>query len=141
MRLRFVRPVRGGAGGECRRLSAQYPGAEPLVTGAMRAAAPRLSIFVYARARCRAGTLPQWPSWLSQDGAKETIMIRIIAAGTLLAALAGSNALAQGSYMHHDFCLQKGAGKICAYDTIDQCQSAKTDNTQTCMPNSAPQNH
>jgi hypothetical protein len=67
-------------------------------------------------------------------------MIRLIAAGTLLAALS-SGAFAQGSYMHHAFCLQKGAGTECAFDSMAQCQAAKTDNTQTCMPNSPPQNH
>jgi hypothetical protein len=69
-------------------------------------------------------------------------MIRIIAAGTFLAAcLAGSGALAQGSYQHHAFCLLKGGGTECAFDTMAQCEAAKTDNTQTCQPNSAPQNH
>jgi hypothetical protein len=68
-------------------------------------------------------------------------MIRIIAAGTLLAALAGSSAFAQGSYQHHAFCLLKGGGTECAYDSMAQCQAAKTDNTQTCQLNSAPQNH
>jgi hypothetical protein len=67
-------------------------------------------------------------------------MIRLIAAGTLLAAL-GSTAFAQGSYTHHAFCLQKGGGPECAFDTMAQCQAAKSDNTQTCVPNSAPQNH
>jgi Protein of unknown function (DUF3551) len=67
-------------------------------------------------------------------------MIRLIAAGTLLAAL-GSPAFAQGSYMHHTFCLQKGGGLECAYDSMAQCEAAKSDNTQTCMPNTAPQNH
>jgi hypothetical protein len=69
-------------------------------------------------------------------------MIRLIAAGTLLAAsLAGSNAFAQGSYAHHTFCLQKGSSTECAYDSMAQCESAKSDNTETCAPNSAPQNH
>ncbi len=68
-------------------------------------------------------------------------MIRIIAAGTLLAALASSSAFAQGSYMHHAFCLLKSGGQECAYDTMASCQAAKSDNTQTCQPNSAPQNH
>lgn len=68
-------------------------------------------------------------------------MIRIIAAGTLLAALAGSSAFAQGSYVHHAFCLSKSGGMECAYDTMAACNAAKTDNTETCQPNSAPQNH
>jgi hypothetical protein len=69
-------------------------------------------------------------------------MIRLIATGTLLAAsLAGSNAFAQGSYMHHAFCLQKGAGVECAYDSMAQCEAARSSNTETCSPNSPPQNH
>jgi len=69
-------------------------------------------------------------------------MIRMIAVGTLLAgALAGSQAMAQGSYTHHAFCLQKAGGNECAFDSMAQCQAAKNDNTQTCIPNSSPQNH
>jgi len=69
-------------------------------------------------------------------------MIRIIAAGTLLAAsLAASNAFAQGSYMHHSFCLQKGSATECAYDSMAQCEAAKSANSDTCSQNSAPQNH
>mgnify|MGYP001210834774 CR=1 FL=1 len=68
-------------------------------------------------------------------------MIRIIAAGTLLAALASSSAFAQGSYAHHSFCLLKAGGQECAYDSMAACQAAKSDTTQTCQPNSAPQNH
>jgi hypothetical protein len=69
-------------------------------------------------------------------------MIRLIAAGTLLAAsLAGSNAFAQGSYQHHTFCLQKGSTTECAYDSMAQCEAAKSSNSDTCNPNSAPQNH
>ncbi len=69
-------------------------------------------------------------------------MIRLIAASTLLAAaLAGSQAFAQGSYMHHSFCLQKGSSMECAYDSMTQCEAAKSDNTQTCSQNSPPQNH
>jgi hypothetical protein len=68
-------------------------------------------------------------------------MIRIFAAGTLLAALAGSNALAQGSYMHHTFCLKTGSGTECAYDSMAQCQAARHNETESCVPNSAPINH
>jgi Protein of unknown function (DUF3551) len=69
-------------------------------------------------------------------------MIRLIAAGTLLAAsLAGSNAFAQGSYMHHTFCLQRGSGQECAYDSMAQCEAARSGTNGSCVPNSAPQNH
>jgi hypothetical protein len=68
-------------------------------------------------------------------------MIRIIAAATLLATLAGSSAMAQGTYMHHAFCMLKAGGTECAYDSMAQCEAAKSDNTQTCQPNSATQNH
>jgi hypothetical protein len=68
-------------------------------------------------------------------------MIRIIAAGTLLAALASSSAFAQGSYVHHAFCLLKAGGQECAYDSMAACQAARSDTTQTCERNTAPQNH
>ena len=69
-------------------------------------------------------------------------MLRLIAASALLAAtLAGSQAFAQGSYMHHTFCLQKGSTSECAYDSMAQCEAAKSSNTDTCSQNSPPQNH
>jgi hypothetical protein len=75
-------------------------------------------------------------------GATETKMIRTIAIGTLLAAsLAGSSALAQGSYQHHAFCLLTGPAKECAYDSMAQCEAAKHGNVDQCMRNSAPINH
>lgn len=73
--------------------------------------------------------------------AMETTM-RLIAIAGILAAL-GSSAFAQtSSYSHHAFCLIKGASdKECAFDTMQQCLAAKTGNTDTCQPNSMPQNH
>ncbi len=70
-------------------------------------------------------------------------MIRAIALGTLLAAsLAGSSAFAQGSYVHHNFCLKTGSSdQECAYDTMAQCMASKHSNTDSCIPNSAPQDH
>jgi len=68
-------------------------------------------------------------------------MIRIVVAGTLLAALAGSSALAQGSYQHHRFCLRAGSGTECAFDSMSQCQAARHNDTESCVPNSAPINH
>jgi len=69
-------------------------------------------------------------------------MIRLIAAGTLIAAsLAGSSAFAQGTYQHHAFCLLTGPNKECAYDSMAQCEAAKHGNTDQCMRNSAPMNH
>ena len=69
-------------------------------------------------------------------------MIRAIALGTLLAAsLSGSSAFAQGSYVHHNFCLRSGSAQECAYDSFAQCEASKRDNTDTCVPNSAPQDH
>jgi hypothetical protein len=69
-------------------------------------------------------------------------MVRMIAMGTLLAAsLAGSSAFAQGDYQHHRFCLKAGATTECAYDSMAQCQQARHGSADTCVPNSAPQNH
>jgi hypothetical protein len=68
--------------------------------------------------------------------------MRLIAIAGILAAL-GSSAFAQTSgYTHHGFCLiRSGSDKECAYDTMAQCLQAKTGNTDTCQPNSLPQNH
>jgi hypothetical protein len=73
----------------------------------------------------------------------ETIMIRLIAVGTLLAAaLTGSNAFAQTStYQHHTFCLIAGQNKECAYDSMAQCEAAKHGNTDICERNGPPENH
>jgi len=69
-------------------------------------------------------------------------MIRIVAAGTLLAAtLASQSVFAQGSYMHHTFCLKSGSTQDCAYDSMSQCEAAKKGNADTCVQNSSPMNH
>jgi len=69
-------------------------------------------------------------------------MRAIMLAGVLAAAaFAGGSALAQGSYVHHNFCLKTGSGQDCAYDSMAQCQAAKRGNADTCVPNSPPQNH
>jgi hypothetical protein len=69
-------------------------------------------------------------------------MIRLIAAGTLLAAaLASQSALAQGSYTHHTFCLKSGSSQNCAYQSMAQCEKARKGNTETCVQNSSPMNH
>jgi hypothetical protein len=69
--------------------------------------------------------------------------MRLFVIAGLLAAFAGSSAFAQTSgYSHHTFCLIKGSsGKECAFDSMAQCLQAKTANTDTCQPNSAPENH
>lgn len=69
-------------------------------------------------------------------------MIRLIAAGTVLAAALGSSsAFAQSTYAHHTFCLKHGSSQDCAYNSMAQCQAAKKGNTDTCVQNSAPMNH
>jgi hypothetical protein len=74
-------------------------------------------------------------------GTKETTM-RVIALATLLAATLGSpSAFAQGSYVHHNFCLKSGSSTECAYDSMAQCQASKHSGTDSCVPNSAPENH
>jgi len=74
--------------------------------------------------------------------ATETTM-RIIALVTLLAAtLAAPSAFAQkGDYRHHAFCMKRGSGLECAYDSFQQCEAAKNGANDSCMPNSAPQDH
>lgn len=69
-------------------------------------------------------------------------MIRLIAAGTLLAAaLTSQSAFAQGTYTHHTYCLKSGSGQNCAFESMAQCEKAKKGNTDTCIQNSAPMNH
>jgi hypothetical protein len=69
-------------------------------------------------------------------------MIRLIAAGTLLAAaFASPSAFAQSTYSHHTFCLKSGSSQNCAFESMAQCQAAKKGNTDTCVQNSAPMNH
>ena len=69
-------------------------------------------------------------------------MRAIMMAGALAAtAFAGGSALAQGSYVHHSFCLKTGSGQECAYDTMAQCNAAKRGGADTCVANSPPQNH
>jgi hypothetical protein len=71
----------------------------------------------------------------------EPTMRLVLAAAFLTAAFASSSAFAQGSYVHHGFCLKTGSGQECAYDTFQQCESAKRGSADSCVPNSPPQNH
>jgi len=72
-----------------------------------------------------------------------TALFATILAGSSLAgsSFAGSSAFAQGDYVHHRFCLKTGSNQDCAYDSMAQCQAAKRGNSDSCGPNSAPQNH
>ncbi len=67
--------------------------------------------------------------------------MRLLMIATLLAGAFASSAFAQGSYVHHNFCLITGSGQDCAYDTMAQCEASKRGNADTGVPNSAPQNH
>jgi hypothetical protein len=72
---------------------------------------------------------------------KENTMRAIMTAALLTAALGGSSAFAQSTYVHHNFCLKTGSATECAYDSFEQCEAAKRGNTDFCQINSAPQNH
>lgn len=66
----------------------------------------------------------------------------LMAAAFLAAVVAGSGAFAQSTYKHHNFCLQTNASsKECAYDTMAQCEAAKRENSDSCVPNGPPVNH
>jgi hypothetical protein len=68
--------------------------------------------------------------------------MRLLMVATFLAAaFAGSSAFAQGDYVHHSFCLKTGSAQECAYDSFQQCEAAKRGNADSCVPNSAPQEH
>ena len=72
----------------------------------------------------------------------ETTTMRVIVLATLLTAALGSSAFAQkGDYRHHAFCLKTGSAQECAYDSFAQCEAAKRGSADTCMQNSAPQDH
>ena len=62
-------------------------------------------------------------------------------AAFLAATLAAPSAFAQGSYVHHNFCLKTGSATECAYDSMAQCQAAKHANVDSCVANSPPQDH
>jgi hypothetical protein len=66
-----------------------------------------------------------------------TIMLAALLAGTF----AGSSAFAQGSYVHHNFCLNTGGGHECAYDSMAQCETARNGRAGTCEQNTMPLNH
>jgi hypothetical protein len=72
----------------------------------------------------------------------ETTM-RVIILASLLTAALGSSAFAQktGDYRHHTFCLKTGSGQECAYDSFAQCEAAKRGGADSCVANSAPQDH
>ena len=68
-------------------------------------------------------------------------MRMVITEAVLAAALAGSSAFAQSSYVHHNFCLKTGSGQDYAYDSMTQCEAAKRGNADFCVQNEAPINH
>jgi hypothetical protein len=82
---------------------------------------------------------------LRELGCRVTTMentMRMLMAATLLAAtFAGSSAFAQGSYVHHKFCLKTGSSQDCAYDTMAQCEASKRGNADECVANGPPVNH
>ena len=68
--------------------------------------------------------------------------LQALGLATVLAAALGSSAFAQrGDYRHHAFCLKTGSGQECAYDSFAQCEAAKNSPADSCMANSAPQDH
>jgi hypothetical protein len=89
------------------------------------------------------GTFAPAPDCGSVRGFKEITTMRTIALAAFLAAtLAAPSAFAQGDYVHHKFCLKTGSSdQECAYDSMAQCLASKHSNTDTCIPNSPPQDH
>jgi hypothetical protein len=69
----------------------------------------------------------------------------IMSAMLLTAVFAGglgvSSAFAQSGYVHHNFCLNAGPSRECAYQTMEQCEAAKRGGGDFCEPNSAPMDH
>jgi hypothetical protein len=71
----------------------------------------------------------------------ENTMRLLMVAALLGGTLAGSSAFAQGSYVHHKWCLQTGSSQECAYDTLAECKASKTSPVNRCVHNTAPMNH
>ena len=70
------------------------------------------------------------------------VTLQALALATLLAAALGNSAYAQkGDYRHHTFCLKTGSAQECAYDSFAQCEAAKNSPADSCVANSAPQDH
>jgi len=68
--------------------------------------------------------------------------LQTLTRATVLAAALGSSAFAQRTdYRHHSFCLKTGSGQECAYDSFAQCEAAKNSPVDSCVANSAPQDH
>ena len=61
--------------------------------------------------------------------------------GAMGTTLGATPAVAQSGYVHHNFCLLTGPARECAYETMEQCLSAKRGNADFCEPNGAPLNH
>ena len=90
--------------------------------------------------RCSAGLV----GGVSKDTETTTMRVTLqaLALATLLATALGSSAYAQkGDYRHHGFCLKTGSAQECAYDSFQQCEAAKNSPADTCVANSAPQDH
>jgi hypothetical protein len=70
------------------------------------------------------------------------VTLQALALATLFAATLGApSAFAQGDYRHHSFCLKTGSAQECAYDSFAQCEAAKNSPADSCVANSAPQDH
>ena len=68
----------------------------------------------------------------------------LLGAALMIGGTAGnvvSSASAQSGYVHHNFCLLTGPARECAYETMQQCLSAKRGNADFCEPNGTPLNH
>jgi hypothetical protein len=68
--------------------------------------------------------------------------MRLLKVATLLAVLSAStSAFAQGSYVHHKWCMTHGSSQECAFNTLAQCKASKNSPTDRCVPNTAPRDH
>ena len=65
----------------------------------------------------------------------------IMATTFLTAVLATPSAFAQGSYVHHRWCLRTGPSQECAFDTLTQCKAGKHSPVDSCFRNSKPRDH
>jgi hypothetical protein len=66
-------------------------------------------------------------------------LITAVALGGLLGAATAPAAFAQ--HEHHAWCLQAGAGKECAFETLAQCRASKASGQGRCVRNTPASNH
>jgi Protein of unknown function (DUF3551) len=67
--------------------------------------------------------------------------MRVIIPAALVAAALFAPTGASAQHVHHNYCLKTGSAQECAYDSFEQCEASRRGSTDSCVPNSPPQDH